>query len=147
MVAPVMFSSKSVDWSSPQGVFDELHAEFHFVLDVCATQLNNKCSAYYTRYEDGLAQEWADAVAGRGAVWMNPPYGREIGTWVAKAAHEANKGATVVCLLPARTDTKWWHRYVIPHAEVRFVKGRLKFGGAKNAAPFPSAIVIFRGAH
>lgn len=133
----VHFSSKTDLWATPQDFFDKLNAEFGFELDVCATHDNAKCPRYFTKESDGLAQEW------RGKVWMNPPYGREIGAWMKKAHESARGGATVVCLVPARTDTRWWHEYVANH-EVRFVRGRLKFGGSKSNAPFPSAVVVMR---
>ena len=133
----VHFSSKTDLWATPQDFFDKLHAEFDFNLDVCATPENAKCARYFTKLDDGLAQDW------RGVVWMNPPYGREIGAWMKKASESAQGGATVVCLVPARTDTRWWHDHAM-RGEVRFVRGRLKFGGAKFSAPFPSAVVIFR---
>ena len=118
--------------------FDRLDAEFGFDLDVCASPENAKCTIYFTKEDDGLSRDWT------GVVWMNPPYGREIGRWLKKANESAkDNGATVVCLVPARTDTNWWHEYVIQH-EVRFVRGRLKFGDAKNSAPFPSAVVVIR---
>ena len=123
--------------ATPQEFFDKLNAEFGFTLDVCATNENAKCESYYTKQDDGLAQPW------RGNVWMNPPYGREIGRWMEKANEAAKEGATVVCLVPARTDTKWWHECAIQH-EVRFIRGRLKFGDAKNSAPFPSAVIVMR---
>lgn len=146
MVARALFSSASDDWSTPQDLFDELNAEFGFVLDVSASAENAKCPAYFTREQDGLAESSLWFTAGAGAIWMNCPYGRDIGKWVAKAEHAAREyKQTVVCLLPARTDTKWWHDYVIPYGEVRFIRGRLKFGGSRNSAPFPSAVVIFRG--
>ena len=135
----VHFSSKTCEWSTPQELFDKLDAEFHFTLDVCATKQNAKCKKYFTEKDDGLGMAWP------GIVWMNPPYGRVIGQWVEHAFISACAGATVVCLLPARTDTKWWHKYVILNGEVRFLQGRLKFGGCKNNAPFPSAVVVFRG--
>lgn len=132
----VHFSSKSNDWSTPQDFFDSLNNEFQFTLDPCATKENAKCSKYYTLEQDGLKQDWTGE-----RVFMNPPYGREIGKWVQKAKESK---AMTVCLIPARTDTRWWHDYVIDSgAEVRFIKGRLKFGGSKNSAPFPSALVIF----
>lgn len=134
----VMFSSRSDEWETPQWLFDQLYTEFGFSLDVCATADNAKCERYYTKAEDGLAQDWS------GVCWMNPPYGREISRWIEKAYESSLGGATVVCLLPSRTDTKWWHEYVM-RGEVRFLRGRLKFGGSKNSAPFPSAVVIFRG--
>ncbi|HET8689681.1 MAG TPA: DNA N-6-adenine-methyltransferase [Methanosarcina sp.] len=124
-------------WSTPQDFFDKLNAEFGFDLDVCATPDNAKCACYFTEAENGLAQEWS------GMVWMNPPYGREIGKWMRKAYESAQAGATVVCLVPARTDTAWWHDYAI-RGEIRFIRGRLKFGGSKNSAPFPSAVVVFK---
>lgn len=130
------FSSTTDLWSTPQKVFDELNAEFKFTLDPCATKANAKCDFFYTKEDDGLAQGWTNE-----RVFMNPPYGREIGKWVQKAAQGGAQ--IVVCLLPARTDTRWWHDYIQDKAEVRFIKGRLKFGDSKNSAPFPSAIVIF----
>jgi phage N-6-adenine-methyltransferase len=133
----LMFSSKSDSWETPQSLFNELNQEFHFTLDVCATNENTKCNIWFTPWLDGLDQDW------KGTCWMNPPYGREIGNWVKKAYESSLRGATVVCLLPSRTDTKWWHDYCMK-GEIRFIKGRLKFSGCKNAAPFPSAIVIFR---
>ena len=134
----VHFTSKSDLYATPIALFKELNEEFHFTLDVCATSSNAKCSRFFTKEEDGLVQPWS------GIIWMNPPYGREIGNWLKKANEAAITGATVVCLVPARTDTIWWHNYVIQH-EVRFIKGRLKFGDSINNAPFPSAIVIIRG--
>ncbi len=134
----VHFSSKTDLWATPQYFFDALNAEFSFTLDVCALPENAKCERYFTPEEDGLNQRW------QGICWMNPPYGREIGRWVRKAFESAQGGATVVCLLPARTDTAWWHTWVMKAEEVRFVRGRLKFGDSKNSAPFPSAVVVFR---
>lgn len=134
-----LFSSKSVEWETPPELFRALDEEFGFTLDVCASEENKKCEKFFSRAEDGLKQKWS------GVCWCNPPYGREVGTWVAKAAKEAGARTTVVMLLPARTDTKWFHGYIYGQAEVRFLPGRLKFGGSKNGAPFPSMIVIFRG--
>ena len=134
----VHFSSRSDEWPTPQWLFDALNREFGFNLDPCATHNNAKCVRHFTREEDGLAQDW-----GAATVFMNPPYGREIRHWMRKAFESARAGATVVCLVPARTDTDWWHRYAIRGA-IRFLKGRLKFGGAPHAAPFPSAVVVFR---
>ena len=132
-----MFSSKTDLWSTPQDLFDDLDRVYRFEVDVCATPENAKCSTFYTKEQDGLAQNW------RGTCWMNPPYGREIGKWVSKARLSAEEnGATVVCLLPARTDTRWWHEHC-SLGHITFIKGRLKFGGSKNGAPFPSAIVVF----
>lgn len=114
-----------------------MNKEFHFNLDVCATKVNAKCEKYYTKKEDGLSQQW------HGNCWMNPPYGREIGKWMKKALEASKEGALVACLVPARTDTAWWHEYAMK-GEIRFIRGRLKFGGSQNSAPFPSAVVIFR---
>lgn len=138
----VIFSSKSEMWETPQDFFDSLDDEFHFTLDVCATRENAKCARFYTKEVDGLHQPWD------GVVWCNPPYGREIGKWVFTAAVASGvRGATVVMLLPARTDTRWFHEYIYQkdRVEIRFIRGRLKFGGSKNSAPFPSMVVIFRG--
>lgn len=141
----VHFSSKKQDWETPQWLFDELNEEFHFNFDVCANVDNTKCGVnrYEEGVEDGLKEDWekcAEDVPKR-INWMNPPYGREIGKWIKKASE--TKNATTVCLLPARTDTKWFHDYILGKSEVRFLKGRLKFGNSKNSAPFPSMIVIF----
>ena len=132
-----LFSSSSDEWPTPRELFRELDREFRFNLDPCATASNAKCRRYYTRKEDGLQQQWI------GTVFLNPPYGREIGKWVRKAYVSALAGAVVVCLLPARTDTKWFHDYC-RSGEIRFLRGRLKFGTSTNSAPFPSMIVIFR---
>lgn len=136
MVTKGMFTSTTDEWETPQDLFDALDIVFHFTLDVCATADNAKCERYYTKEEDGLNQKWD------GVCWMNPPYGREIGKWV-KKAYES--GCVCVCLLPARTDTKWFHDYVLGKAEIHFIKGRLKFGNSKNSAPFPSMIVVYKG--
>lgn len=140
MINKALFSSESVEWSTPQDVFDKLNEEFHFTLDAAATPENAKCERYYTKAEDGLKMPWG------GCVWCNPPYGRTIGLWVKKAYESATKaGCVVVMLLPARTDTKWFHSYILHRSEIRFISGRLKFGSAKTSAPFPSMIAIFRG--
>jgi len=131
------YSSARDDWSTPQALFDALDCEFNFTLDVCATPDSAKCASYFTREQDGLAQEWV------GSCWMNPPYGDEIRQWVAKA-HESGKQATVVCLVPARVDTGWWWDYC-RRGDVRFLRGRLRFGGGDAGAPFPSAVVVFPG--
>ena len=133
----VMFSSKTDLWATPQEFFDELDREFHFTLDVCAIHSNAKCERYYSPIENGLLQGW------KGVVWCNPPYGREIGKWVEKAYYSHLEGVKVVMLLPARTDTKWFHDFIYHKAEIRFVKGRLKFGDSQNSAPFPSMVVVF----
>ena len=135
----VMFSSKTDCWETPQELYDELNKEFHFTLDVCALPENTKCKNYYTPEQNGLMQPW------KGVVWCNPPYGREIGQWVRRALFSCIAGTTVVMLLPVRTDTKWFHEYIYnrSNVEIRFIKGRLKFGNSNNSAPFPSMIVIF----
>lgn len=132
------FSSRSSDWATPQAFFDDLDAEFQFTLDPCASKDNAKCHMFYTEMEDGLSRSWAGE-----RVFMNPPYGRQIGKWIAKAYSESQRGATVVCLVPSRTDTRWWHDYCMK-GEVRFIRGRLYFGDGIGRAPFPSAVVIFR---
>lgn len=134
----VHFSSKTDNWATPKDFFDKLNDEFGFTLDVCASAQNAKCDRYFTQANDGLAQNWGSEVC-----WMNPPYGREIGNWMKKAYESSQAGATVVCLVPSRTDTRWWHEWAMK-GEVRFIKGRLKFGGSNNSAPFPSAVVVFR---
>ena len=134
----VMFSSKTDMWETPQDLFDRLDKEFHFTLDVCAISQNAKCDRFYSPEDDGLFQPWD------GVVWCNPPYGRKISDWVEKAYWEnITYGRTIVMLLPARTDTRWFHEFILGKAEIRFIRGRLKFGGSKNSAPFPSMIVIF----
>jgi phage N-6-adenine-methyltransferase len=140
----VHFSSKSDNWETPQDIFDSLNLGFGpFTLDVCASKENTKChDMFYSIEEDGLSKDWHKI---SNKCWMNPPYGRQIGKWIKKAYEESQKGALVCCLLPARTDTKWFHEYLQDkdHVLVRFLKGRLKFGGAKNSAPFPSMVVVF----
>lgn len=133
-----MFSSKTDLWSTPQEFFEEWNSKFNFTLDVCSDGINNKCDKFFTEADNGLNQRW------EGVCWMNPPYGRTIGQWMKKAYESSLEGATVVCLVPSRTDTKWWHDYAMK-GEITFIKGRLKFGGNKNPAPFPSAIVVFKG--
>ena len=139
MMNKSLFSSKTGEWSMPQDLFDKLDKIYGFDIDVCATKENAKCPVFYTKEDDGLNQTW------KGVCWMNPPYGRKIGDWVSKAYRVGMKGSTVVALLPARTDTKWFHDYIYqqPGVTVTFLKGRLKFGGGKHAAPFPSMLVLF----
>lgn len=132
----VHFSSKTDLWATPQPFFDRLDARYHFTLDVCATADNAKCTQFYTERDNALRLPW------HGVCWMNPPYGRTIGHWMRKAFDSFNEGATVVCLVPARTDTNWWHDYAVK-GQIEFIKGRLKFGGHQNSAPFPSAVVAF----
>ena len=137
----VMYSSKTDQWATPQEFFNELSAEFAFDLDPCADEKNHKCETFFTKEENGLLKDW-----GGHRVFCNPPYGREIGDWVQKSYEEGHKENTlVVMLIPARTDTKYFHDYILHRAEVRFVRGRLKFGQAAAGAPFPSMVVIFRG--
>lgn len=139
MMTKGMYTSNSEEWGTPQELFNRLNEEFNFTLDICASEENAKCPKYYTKEEDALKQEWG------GVIWMNPPYGRRIGNWVKKAKETARQGkATVVCLLPARTDTAWWHDYVMKANEIRLIRGRLRFGDGKGSAPFPSAIVVFK---
>mgnify|MGYP002511658818 FL=1 len=142
METKIHFSSASGDWSTPQDYFDKLNEEFHFTLDPCADDLNHKCAKYYTEEQDGLKQDWSGE-----SVFCNPPYGRDVPKWVSKCFHEVYSGKCrcAVMLLHARTDIRWFHDYIYKRAEVRFVKGRLKFGGCTQAAPFPSMVVIFRG--
>jgi phage N-6-adenine-methyltransferase len=137
--AKVLFSSKSMEWATPREFFRKLDSQFAFTLDPCARSHNAVCSKYYTPDEDGLLQDWSG-----NTVFVNPPYGRGIGQWVKKSYEEGCKdGTTVVMLIPARTDTKYWHEYAMKADEVRLIKGRLKFGGGSNSAPFPSAVVVF----
>lgn len=137
MINKALFSSNTDEWATPQAFFDDLDKEFHFTLDVCANEQNHKCTKYFTKDDDGLAQNWGGHI-----IWCNPPYGRDIANWVKKCSEHTG---VAVMLLPARTDTRWFHEYIYQKAEIRFIKGRLKFGGAKNPAPFPSMVVIFRG--
>lgn len=139
MQTEVHFSSDRMDWETPPEVFDELDAEFCFDLDVCARPDNTKCAYFLSPEDNGLLMPWNGATC-----WMNPPYGRAIKDWVAKAHREAGLGATVVALLPARTDTAWFHDHIYGRAEIRFIRGRVTFVGAQNGAPFPSMIVIWR---
>lgn len=140
LVTSGMFTSNTDEWYTPQDFFQMLDNEFHFDLDPCATHDNHKCEKYFTKEQDGLSQKW-----GGHKVFCNPPYGRAIGDWVKKSYEESQNPETlVVMLIPARTDTKWFHDYIYNKAEVRFIKGRLKFGGSKNSAPFPSMVVVFK---
>lgn len=132
----VHFSSKTDLWETPQSIFDKYDARYHFTLDVCANAENAKCKNFYTEQDYSLWLKW------EGTCWMNPPYGRTIGEWMRKAYDSFCYGATVVCLVPARTDTNWWHEYAMK-GTIEFLKGRLKFSGHKNSAPFPSAVVIY----
>lgn len=135
-----LFSSRTDEWATPAETFAALDAEFHFDLDPCATDGNHKCADYYTKEENGLSKDW-----GGRRVFCNPPYGRVMPDWVKKCSEEAKKpGTTVVMLIPARTDTAYFHDYIYGKArEIRFVRGRLHFNDSKSAAPFPSMIVVF----
>lgn len=135
----VLTSSKSMEWATPQKWFEYLNLEFKFTLDPCCTQENAKCARFYTSLEDGLQQSWAEE-----RVFMNPPYGSDIGAWMKKAYQESKNGALVVCLIPARVDTLWWAETAAKAHDIRFPIGRLKFNDGKDCAPFPVAIVIFR---
>jgi len=135
----VHFSSESNKCETPQDFYNKLNKEFNFTLDPCASPETAKCDKFYTKKDNGLSKDWS-----RDTVFMNPPYGREIKYWIEKAYKESVKGATVVCLIPARTDTRYWHSYIFKYAsEIRFIKGRLKFGDSNNSAPFPSAVIVF----
>jgi phage N-6-adenine-methyltransferase len=158
----LMFSKASDEWATPQPLFDELDREFHFKFDAAASADNKKCSDYLgldhhdPRFVDALAVDWTramDCFEGtlHGAVWLNPPYSK-CREFIAKASRESDRGITTVCLVPSRTDTRWWHDHVwfrsgpLDRVEVRFLKGRVKFGDGKNSAPFPSVVIVFRGA-
>lgn len=141
----VVFSSVKMDYCTPQDFFDRLNEEFHFTLDAAATEKSAKCPAYYTPESDGLNNPWNCG----GSVFCNPPYGNQIGKWVKKAYEEAKAGTTIVMLIPARTDTAYFHDYIYGVAEIRFVRGRLHFadedGRKYPPAPFPSMVVIYNG--
>ena len=136
----IFFSSESNEWATPQSLFDELDKEFHFTLDPCCTHENAKCKRHFTVEEDGLRQNW-----GGESVFCNPPYGKGIHKWVEKAWKESTKPNTiVVMLIPARTDTRYFHDYILHRSEIRFIKNRLDFNDQGGRAPFPSILVIFR---
>ncbi len=141
--ADAALSSKTEDWATPLDFFGPLNAEFEFTLDPCCSDWNRKCPQFFTKGDDGLSKPWAPH-----RVFMNPPYGHAIAAWMAKAREERERGALVVALVPARTDTGWWHEHVVGKAnEIRFVRGRIKFvsiDGGNNSAPFPSAVVVYR---
>lgn len=140
-IRSAMISSKSNEWETPQWFFDKLDKEFGFTLDPCATPLNAKCSKFYTQKDNGLKQGWAGEI-----VFMNPPYGGNTDKWIRKAWQESLNGAIVVCLLVSSTDRSYWHDYIFPYAsQIRWIRGRLRFGEASSTAPFASAIVIFGG--
>ena len=140
MISQALYSSNSDEWETPQDLFDTLDAEFKFTLDACAGETNHKCERFITKEEDGLRSSWAGE-----RVFCNPPYS-EIDRWVKKAFSESkNDNTIIVMLIPSRTDTKYFHNYIYHRAEIRFIKGRIKFGNSKWNAPFPSMIVIYRG--
>lgn len=133
-------SSKTDNWATPQDFFDNLNEEFHFTLDPCANEENHKCDLFFTKEQDGLTKDWGGHV-----VFCNPPYGKEIANWVRYSYEQSQKpNTTVVMLIPARTDTRYFHDYIYGKTEIRFIKGRLKFGDATTGAPFPSMVVIYR---
>lgn len=137
MINKGLFTSKTDEWETPISLFNSLDAIWHYGLDPCATRENAKCPKFYTKEDNGLNMDWSRW----GPVFMNPPYGRDVGLWIKKAWETSRKGTTVVCLLPARTDTAWFHDYCLK-GKVEFLRGRLRFGG-KGPAPFPSMIVTF----
>jgi len=139
MLSPVLFSSENTNHRTPTWLFRKLNDEFHFQLDAAASQYNALCEKYYSVGDDGLAQPWAPLVT-----WLNPPYSRKLIRWLRKSREEAVAGTTVVVLVPARTDTEWFHRYAFGYAQIRFVRGRMTFGNEQNGAPFPSMVLIFR---
>ena len=142
MINKGMMSSNSNEWSTPQDLFDALDKVFSFNLDPCANKENHKCDRYFTIEDDGLSLPWS------GSVFMNPPYGSVIGHWIKKAYEESQRHdvEVVVCLIPSRTDTRYWHNYVMKASEVWLIKGRIRFSG-KDPAPFPSAVVVFNGSN
>lgn len=135
-----MMSSNSAEWATPLAFYEELNKEFGFTLDPCSTTENHKCDKYFTKEDDGLSKDWSGET-----VFCNPPYGRELPKWVEKCHTESQKGATCVMLIPARTDTSYFHNYIYGKHEIRFIKGRLHFNESKQGAPFPSMVVVMRG--
>ncbi len=134
------FMSTSEDWETPQEVFDFWNHEYQFDLDAAASHDNAKCALYFTKESDALSRPWV------GRVWLNPPYSHSIGKWIQKAYEEVERehAETVMCLIPARTDTSWWHDYVMKADHIWLIRGRLRFSGSAVNAPFPSALVVFR---
>ncbi|MCP4742434.1 MAG: phage N-6-adenine-methyltransferase [Actinomycetales bacterium] len=145
-MSDVAFSSDRMDWATPWSLFQCLHAEFGFTLDAAASAQNAKCAAFLTEEQNSLDADWLELSAG-GRVWLNPPYGRSIGDWIFKCAHEAKRGARIVALVFARTDTQWWNTWATEADEIRFLRGRVTFEGAPNAAPAPSCLLIFDRAY
>ena len=134
-----LYSSRTDEWPTPQSFFDQLNTEFQFTLDPCASADNTKCDSYFTKEDDGLMQDW-----GKHRVFCNPPYGRSMREWARKCYEATEGGALVVLLAHSRTDTLWFHEWVYGKAEIRFVKGRLKFGDGEQSAPFPSMVAVFK---
>lgn len=135
----VHFASQRMDWPTPLALFTALHAEFAFTVDACASDENATVPRYWTERDEGLMQPWHGE-----RVWMNPPYGRQLARWMEKADNEQDAADLIVALVPSRTDTRWWHEYAMQADEIRFLRGRLRFGDAVNNAPFPSCLVIWR---
>ncbi|MDN7044819.1 DNA N-6-adenine-methyltransferase [Lactiplantibacillus plantarum] len=146
MINKALFTSNKEDWETPQDFYDRLNAKYHFEWDLAASDDNAKCSCYFTRDDNSLEQDWEGL---SGNLFLNPPYGRELKLWVKKAATTGLKDKqNLVMLIPSRTDTSYWHDYIFNHAEIKFLRGRLKFevdGISGDSAPFPSAIVIYTG--
>lgn len=140
MLNDSLYSSDKIEWETPKFLFDKLNKEFEFQLDACASAVNAKCEKYLTIEDDALTRDWY------GKVWMNPPYGRQISSFVSKAYDEVASGHAVLvtCLLPVRSDTRWWHRYCMKASEIRLLTKRLEFVGSGNKAPFPACVVVFR---
>jgi phage N-6-adenine-methyltransferase len=142
-ISSALYSSRTEEWPTPQDFFEALDQEFNFTLDPCATRHNAKCRTFFTKETDGLKKEW-----GSHRVFCNPPYGRQMSAWARKCFEASQSGATVVMLAHARTDTRWFHDWVYGKAhEIRFIKGRLKFGGSRNSAPFPSLVAVYQPSH
>lgn len=146
MINKALFTSNKEDWETPQDFYDRLNAKYHFKWDLAASDDNAKCSCYFTRDDNSLEQDWEGL---SGNLFLNPPYGRELKLWVKKAATTGLKDKqNLVMLIPSRTDTSYWHDYIFNHAEIKFLRGRLKFevdGVSGDSAPFPSAVVIYTG--
>lgn len=136
-VRAYMPQSKTDEWATPRDLFESLDRKYHFNLDPCANAENHVCERYFTKEENGLLQDWSGA-----RVFCNPPYGKPLRDWVKKASEERDKAEIIVMLLPARTDTRWFHEYLYGKAQITFIKGRLRYNGCKDCAPFPSMIVV-----
>ena len=135
----IIKTSKKDDWETPKDLFKNLDSLFNFTLDPCASKENALCNKFYTKEDDGLTKDWSNEV-----VFMNPPYNHMVKKWIEKAYRESLKGAVIVCLIPSRTETKYWHKYIFPFAEtIKFIEGRLRFSNSNKDAPFPSAIIVF----